>query len=405
VDEKKPSLIEQIDDALQCVTDRFVRQCTYGAQTKSLAAEFAACGQFIGDDAEAIEQHGLHGIAAALRVLGPCQSQDCRSLVYRIVAYCEANFGIHPTLPKPPDLDKRTDTENVIKLGELLYGLSFVRNAQAECDRLVKHVSAKLIESLIVGNGWGYFLDDGEPQLLPTAYAARGLAAHGYEDEVAAPRKFLLDGLTAKGSSSNSEAADLTTAVACTYCVTFSRIVGSHDAALRSGFRSAWRSLEPLLAENIEQNLEYWHGKDTHYVRIPWQLYLLALSSEYSLWRFGGFRAQRRLRNVIVALQSGSFKYPYSGKYLSSRTYAVAYDALAAIRTRIRAVDLLRAINVIDRVLVFAGARAIRLAATGLVLVLVFCSFRQWLHMGKLSDVAPELLASFIALVLAWARR
>jgi hypothetical protein len=401
---EKLSLVERIDEALQRVTEGFLRQCTHGAQTKSLASEFAACGQFIGGDAEAIEQHGLHGISAALRVLGPCQSEACRQVVYRIVSYCEANFGIHPTLPKLLHLDESSDTKNVIKLGELLYGLSFVTTAQAERDRLVKHVSATLTESLVGGNGWGYFLGDAEPQLLPTAYAARGLAENGYD--TTAPRKFLLDTLTVKDDSASAEAADLTTAVACSYCLTFSRILGSQkSSSLRDRFCSAWRPLEPLLGEDIEQNLEYWHGKNTYYVRIPWQLYLLALASEYSLWRFGGFRAQRRLRTVISALRSGSFKYPYSGKNLSSRTHAIAYDALEAIRVRIRRLVWLRVVYVTDRSRVFVGSRFVRVIATGLALLFISYSVKGWLHTGRVSDVAPELVASFIALILAWAKR
>jgi hypothetical protein len=399
---EKLSLSEQIDEALQAITTAFLRQCTYGAQTKVLAAsEFAACGQFLGQDAEAIEQHGLHGISAALRVLGPCQSEECRSVVHRIVSYCEANFGIHPSLPKRSHLDEREDSENVIKLGELLYGLSFVSTAQAERDRLVKHVSAKLTQALVGGNGWGYFLGDAETQLLPTAYAVRGLDATGYD--IAAPLSFLLGKLTSKEAP--TEAADLTTNVACTYCLTFSRIPSSQTAALRRKFLSAWRPLESLLDADIEQNLEYWRGKRTLYVRIPWQLYLLALASEYSVWRFGGFRSQNRLRNIIQALQGGVFKYPYSGKYLSSRTHSIAYDALSVVRTRIRRSGWLLVVNLIDRVRVLAGSRSVRLLSTLLALIIIGWSVVTWWKTGKLSDLAPELLASFVALILAWARR
>lgn len=409
MDKNKKSLTEQIGDALQRITDRFLRQCKYGAQTTTLPKEFAACGQFIGDDAETIAQHGLHGISAALRVLGPCQSEECKPLVYRIVSYCEANFGVHPTLPKDSFLEDRSDTENVIKLGELLYGLSFVTTAQAERDRLVKIVSGKLNDALQNGKGWGYFLGDTEPQLLPTAYAARGLAEHGFD--ISGPREFILEALTPREGSSTTEAADLTTAVACTYCLTFSRSfasVGSGKSTLRSAFRLAWRSLEPLLAEDIEQNLEYWRGKDvkdTCYVRIPWQLYLLALAAEYSLWRFGGFRSQRRIRYVINALQSGSFKYPYSGKYVSSRTYAVAYDALEAVRVRVRRLIWLWFINLIDRARVVAGSRFIRIVAAGGALLFICIAIKEWLHTGRPSDVAPELIASLMALILSGARK
>src|SRR5690242_1783092 len=76
VNEKKSNLIERINVAQQRVTTMFVRQCGYGEQTKRLPNGLAACGQFVG--AEAIPQRGLHGISAALRVLGPCPSEECR---------------------------------------------------------------------------------------------------------------------------------------------------------------------------------------------------------------------------------------------------------------------------------------------------------------------------------------
>jgi hypothetical protein len=401
VDNKKLNLIGQIDKALEHVTEVFLHQCTYGAQTKSLPPELAACGQFIGGDAEAIKQSGLHGISAALRVLGPCQSEECGQIVQRLVSFCEACFGINPEVPTRSDLDDRGDKENIIKLGELLYGLSFVATAQAECDRLVKHVAAKLVKSLVDNKGWGYFTDDTDPQLLPTAYAVRGLAQNGYD--ISAPRKFLLEGLTVRGRAS---AADLTTVVACAYCLTFCRNSDTQDMTLRSAFRMAWRSLEPLLAEGIEQNLEYWRGKDTHYIRIPWQLYLLALASEYSLWRFAAFRAQRRIHAVINAVRSDSFKYPYSGRYLSSRTNSVAYDVLSAIRDRVRHFVLLRLAYVIDYARVSAGSRFARVVVGLLAAGLIFYSIQQWwMHVGTVGDLAPHFVYGFIMLLLAWARR
>jgi len=90
---------------------------------------------------------------------------------------------------------------------------------------------------------------------------------------------------------------------------------------------------------------------------------------------------------------------------VSSRTYAIAYDTLTAIRSRIRRLARLHVINAIDRVRVFIGSRFVRVVATVLVVVISLSSFRQWLHNGKFSDLAPELIASLIALIFAWARR
>jgi hypothetical protein len=168
---------------------------------------------------------------------------------------------------------------------------------------------------------------------------------------------------------------------------------------------SVWSPLEPLLDEDIEQNVEYWHGDETEYVRIPWQLYLLALAAEYSRWRFAGFRAQRRLTEVIEAVRSRSFKYPYSGRYLSSRTNSVAYDVLGSIRDRVRHLVWLRFANLIDSIRVFSGSRAVRRISAVLAGLIIVYAIREWLRTGHLADLAPELLASVIALILAWARR
>lgn len=395
-------LATAIDEALQRITEVFLRQCTHGAQTKSLPGQFAACGQFIGEDASRIEQRGLHGIAAALRVLGPCPTEDCRHIVARLVNYCESSFQLHPTLRLEPD-QRADDLDNVIKLGELLYSLSFVSASQADVTGLARHLANQLQASLVDNRGWGYFLKDKEPQLLPTAYATRGLAQSGFD--VAGPREFILETLRSRVRHSGESSADLTTVVACAYCLTFVRAGGNQKNTVEEAFHSAWRSLEPLLGEDVEQNLEYWRARQTHYVRVPWQLYLLALAAEYSFWRFATFRAQRRLMTIVDALRSASFVYPYSGRYLSSRTNAIAYDALKAVRERVRGFTLLRLANGIDHLRVLAGSRPIRLIAGFSACILIVYSVSQWVKTGTASDLAPNFITGLVVLVLAAARR
>ena len=401
----KLSLIDRIADAQQRITDLLLHQCEYGAQTKLLPPEFAACGQFVGGDAEAIQQYGLHGISAALRVLGACQSDECRRIVKRLVSFCEASFGVNHAYVVRPKFTGMGDSQNVIKLGELLYGLSFVTTAQADRGPLVQHIADRLKTCIVDDRGWGYFLDETEVELLPTAYAVRGLAQNGFNSDIRGVRKSLLESLAARAHSSDTSAVDVTTAVACTYCLTFCLGADSEDSVLEDTFLSTWRSLEPLLSEDIEQNVEYWRGKVTHYLRIPFQLYLLALASKYSQRRLAGFRAQRRLNSIIDALRSTSFKYPYSGAYLSSRTNGIAYDALAAIRERARNVVYLHLAYGADYVRGLAGSRPVRVIAAILAGLVICYSIRQWALTGKLADLAPELLAGFVTLILAWARR
>lgn len=397
-----PNLIEQIGDALQRTEDLFQQQCIYGEQTKALPDGFASCGQFIGDDASKIGQRGIHGIAAALRVLGPSTTAKSIAIVAKLVAYCKASFGDDPSSLPGQRLDA-DDMDNVIKLGELLYGLSFLSAAHAD-RHLVHNIADRLQKSLVDGKGWGYFVGDKEPELLPTAYAIRGLESGGFDQT--APRKFVIDTLARRVRSSEDSAADVTTAVACAYCLTFSE-AGKQDTVLKATFDFAWRCLEPLLAEDIEQNLEYSGCSKTYYVRVPWQLYLMALAAEYSSYRFATFRCQSKLRGVINAVHSASFKYPYSGSHLSSRTNAIAYDVLGAIRDRARWLVLLHIAYAADCFRVFVGSRRVRVGAFLLALGIIFYSSWQWYATGSASasDLAPSILASLMAAVLAWGRR
>lgn len=404
MDDKNASLSNRINEAQQHIVSIFLQQCTYGKQTKDLPSEFAACGQFVAGSAKDIPQRGLHGVAAALRVLGPCPSPECRAIVSRIVSYCEGCFGVNPALKLDPDFQVTDpDKKNVIKLGELLYGLSFVTTAQAPARQLAEHIAGLLMHSQIDGKGWGYFLGEQKVDLLPTAYAVRGLGHNGFD--VAAPRKFLLDSLAAPRHSKISP-ADLTTIVACTYCLTFWRNQpdSTQDSTLEKAFLDVWASLEPLMEEDIEQNLEYW-GTTTYYVRIPWQLYLLALAAEYNQWRFAGFRSQRCLNRAINAIRTDSFRYPYSGTQLSSRTNSIAYEVLTAIRERIRHQTWLSVANSIDSFRVFAGSRIVRRSAAVFAAVAIGWSAWQWLNQGHISDLAPHFISPLLLLLLASGRR
>jgi hypothetical protein len=400
-----PSLTDRIDEALQKITQQFLQQCTHGAQTRRLPGKFAACGQFFAGKAEEIEQFGLHGISAAIRVLSPCHSPECGAVVGRLVAYCEAIFGVNQGLQVDPRIDlKFDDKQNVIKLGELLYGLSFVTAAQAERGALIRYIAEQLRSSMRNAKGWGYFLTDTVPELLPTAYAVRGLAQNGFD--TTGPQRFLLDGLNMRKQFTHPSHADLTTAVACTYCLTFRGNVSDEEKPiLRNAFVAEWRALEPLLGEDIEQNLEYWHGAHTEYVRIPFQLYLLALAAEYSFWRFASYYAQRSLQAVVDALRTGSFKYSYSGESLSSRTNSIAFDVILVIRERIRHRIWLNLANSWDRVRFFFGSGTFRVSAALVAFGFVGWAIWEWSKTGKVADLAPELLAGILMFFLTLGRR
>jgi hypothetical protein len=74
---------------------------------------------------------------------------------------------------------KRMDDDsknNVIKLGELLFGLSFVSPAHANTAPLVGRLTQQLSQAVVRNNGWGYFLSDMHQNCFRPRSAIRGLA-------------------------------------------------------------------------------------------------------------------------------------------------------------------------------------------------------------------------------------
>lgn len=383
------------------ITDLFGQQCTHGAQTETMPDEFAACGQFIGTAAAVNSQRGLHGIAAALRVLGAASSAQSRELVRRLVTYCEASFGLNGEIAA--ESFEEDSKQNVIKLGELLDALSYIPPAaQVDAGALIRHVSAILQRHQIRNSGWGYFIGDDVPQLLPTAYAVRGLAQVGVD--VAAGRRFVLDGLRSRSAPTLSTSADATTTIACAYCLAFYRSA-PRDQEIKAAFASAWRVIESTFGEDLEQNLEYAGGGRNHYVRVPMQLYSLALACDYFPFRFATFRTQRRLNAVLDAIQQGAFAYPYSGRLLSSRTHAIAFDVLGTISDRLRYAHLLTLGYALDRVRTFLGSRWVRVPAAVCAAGFISYSVIVWSRTGRLEDLGPDLLASLFVLLMSIARR
>src|SRR4051812_30022491 len=73
------------------IANLFADQCETGDQTKELNDPLlAACGQFIGPKASHFKQKGLHGTAAAIRVLADSDLPNSGSLVSRLIQFLES---------------------------------------------------------------------------------------------------------------------------------------------------------------------------------------------------------------------------------------------------------------------------------------------------------------------------
>ena len=99
------------------------------------------------------------------------------------------------------------------------------------------------------------------------------------------------------------------------------------------------------------------------------------------------------------------YAYPYSGKYLSSRTYAILYETLEVIYKNIEDRQLLPLFLLFDRVLRLLRTKRSKLLVFFLgIIFLVYVGYR-WYQNSAPTDY-PNIFNNFIAtmvfIVLSW---
>ena len=409
--------LDEIQRAKDNIVQLFVDQCRNGAQSKILPDGLIACGQFLGAGAESTSQHGLHGTAAALRVLASSTRDDALKLVDGLVAYLEVCFGCRPAPVGVGDLCKDPDIHNVVKIGEILHALSFVKIAEARTERLKLHLVNRLRESIKDGQekGWGYWVCNPEDkvEIIPTAYAIRGLVVHGFRDEALGPSEYLMKQVRAPVVVHGSEESDPIVRTLSLFVLSETeRFTRKQEVNLSSDFQMLWRKLGALMSVSIEQNIEYRGLDRNEYIRLPWQLYLIALAAQYKSAIFASAALQRRLSGIINAVNaySGGFRYPFSGDLISSRTNAILYDVLTILEPKLQNSGRYRFLYALDR-LWTAASRVLNSRWLRGALAIAAIAFGCWSMVtwwrddqSTVADVAPEFLGS-LALLLMTGRK
>ncbi|MGE0680736.1 MAG: hypothetical protein AB7P69_07490 [Candidatus Binatia bacterium] len=416
------NLERQINEARSKIVKLFIDQCTRGQQTRSLNDTHAAgCGQFIGESAYLLTQRGFHGTAAALRVLAETEDAAARDLVPKLVYYFKNRKDLELKNLTNPDLGEvhrkcEVDESNVIKISEMLYSLCLVRpGLGTETEDLIKKLAQQLQDGLKQDlQGWGYFLDEpknSSASLLPTAYAVFGLSHARYR--VDQQVKFLLDKLKARHLHNNTpviESTDITTDVACLYAVTFLQQPGNANEVKKAAtdiLQRVWEKLESVMTEDFEQNVEYWRERETFYVRVPWQLYLLALLARLSFREFCSDAPQARLHAILNAIEREGFRYPHSGRMLSSRTNAVVYEVLGKIGQELQSRQQGFAVYFLaDRVRTALGSRLVLWSLRCLATVFIGYVIYTWItEQPSVKDLAPDIIATILLASFALAKR
>lgn len=388
------------------IVGRFIAQCQHGPQVKNLPENVLACGQYLGSDSP---QRGIHGTAAAVRVLGG--REEGNNLVGKLIAYLDSRTAIERQVRAPEDfahLEKglELDERNVIKLSEQLVALHYVTPNQASKEQLQKRLAQQLQAACHEESGWRYFTDNGTAGFdpLPTAFAIRALSLGGYPVGKQAAKLWQAI-RTARRLPESIDRADATVRLFCLFVLAFGNLLGSTvtNADVRRSFWELWRSHEALLFEDMEQNIEYFHGEDHLYVRVPWQIYLLALAAKLAPYKaFASVASQRRLDAILKAVDSDpGFIYPHSGTEMSSRTNAILYDALALIDEELgkQPITLLPAL-VVDRIRSVISSVTMRVIFAMVAALIAGLALRDWWRHGSVGEIAPELIAPALVLLM-----
>jgi hypothetical protein len=309
---------------------------------------------------------------------------------------------------EPPALrgNVQEDARNVIKISEALYALRHVDGAIAPTEHLRRELSDRLRGAIVAGRGWNYY-NDGPQQveLLPTALATQALASEGYDVE--GPIQSLMAEVTGERAGEQGvRTADVSVKALCLYVLAFgNRGEPLVDLAeVKEPFTKLWGRLSSLLKyEDVEQNIEYECPPEHRYVRVPWQLYLLALAARLAPFRsFSAYSVQSRLRSILTAATSpAGFLYPHSGDKVSARTNAILYEVLGTIERCLREISWMLVPGVVVDFLV--NSRLTALAARALALVVGGLSILAWLRSGgpDLAELAPDLLSAVLLFLLS----
>jgi len=394
-----PDLIPALREAIE---KEFIDQLTSGKQSTFFTTQKAlACGQFL--RSPELSQRGLHGTIAALFVLAQAKEEVTRLHVPKLVRYLEQRETLEATITshdaKLPDrLDR--DSRNVIKLGEALYALSFVKSGLAKTEAFQKKIAKKLSDSMVQSTGWPYYTNytSDSPALLPTAYATLGLSATGFE--VTRPLEFLVKELNAMKGTKLDDTSHFAEACLCLYVVSTNR--SKLDQATRSSLKHITRRLmkAPLcsFSDYQEQNIEYRLNAEHDYVRVPWQLYLIAAASINTPWRNMTWAIQKHLDGLRAEIQGAGFKYRWSGPRVSARTSAILYECLKHLQQSSVGSFWRVVLLSIDWVRRLFGSKLFRIfAQIGIGLFLLY-SVLHWYSepSASLSDLAPDIIVPLL---------
>ena len=296
------------------------------------------------------------------------------------------------------------DKKNIIKIGEILYALSFVKQGCADTREYIKELSGLLKSSIKNTESWNFFTDSNEPSdILPTAFAYLGLRSNNFDD-LEPVEKYLAKTIS---DLCQKDRIDNPSTFAKVHVAMYVLSKFDIDCKQSSNLKRLSKSQFFTFNYSVEQNIEYPYDYEHFYVRIPWQLYFLSVASKNSPKLFTKKNSRRRITDICEMVNNLGFKYTQSGKELSSRTNAILFDTLDFIEKHLKKSTLYYFYSIINDIIWFFNRKWLKILLLVIIILCMFFSIFKWVNNPNTenSDLAPEFIGYFVSLMILSLKR
>ena len=300
--------------------------CKFGKQSEGLNGKFA-CGQFYGENVRGRAQRGLYGTASAISILLGVGSTEYVTTAKQLISFVEDRGTIEKGILTEAKLQE--DDLLTIKQAYLLAGLT---NA-ADKASFETQLKEKLLAAKNAAHGsWGLFLDDSEPSEVATCYVLQALEGRLPDDELKKTRSYLWtvqEQLAQRGLADPDAIARR-----CLILFTLSRNFDNPRVdvppkdKLSAAVKSLWLHARPLYSSDYEISVEFNRNERNHYIRIPWQIYLVHALLRVDPPALYSQRVQAFLTRINTSALSGGYAYVQAGQYLASKTNWIVFALL-----------------------------------------------------------------------------
>ncbi|MBS1660211.1 MAG: hypothetical protein JST68_04080 [Bacteroidetes bacterium] len=407
--------LKKIDTILDFIAEAIYKQVESGIQTSDIPPHFEACscGQLI---VPRSRQRGIHGTSAAIKVLGASENGRYSNVITGLLNYlvCRKEIDRHDSELSHTN-NFQNDDKNIIKIAEQLHSLYFVDGLVADTSKLMDRLQVSLLDCYRVRNydGWAFFMDDGQKErdFLPTCFAVMAISINGGCNKIENAIEILAKELLRYYDEKNTlpDPASFSIIVFMLYVVSLkvkakAREKHISENQLKRILNKLWHSEFCVLDSHIEQDVEYWNEHDESFnVRIPWQLYLIALSAHLDGKKFSDPRIQKLLEGIYCSVkEKQQFKYGYSGKYMSTRTLSILYESLTIVKDNYKPNILYSGYYMSGVIFDKLSMKWVRLVSLGIFILAVFYIWHSYTKEPNkiFDDVATAVLVSTGSLLL-----